>query len=533
MEKIIQKKKKIFAYIFLFIILFSFLGNTCKAEINTDYGDSSTVTDIDLEKSMKGSALLDAIAQLLYALASWIEHAVGVGFAQLTGSNEFPWADRIIFNTVRMLDINFINPSQGSMFNSNGSDTILAKIVKNVYYTVLSLAVGFLGVAVGIMAVRLAISTIASEKARYKEAIMNWLLGIVMLFTMHFILSFVFYTNEQMVKIASNILTNAIENAGIEFNFKTLADSVVSPEDRFKNYCDSNGLGDTYNGLDDVTRRRIAGYLISDSEYVSKRLPDSLDPGDGQNLSVSLNIISDTINNWTWATNYSNGALISNKAHSLTEDSDWAQVVYNAEKEGKLKLSNLEEFKSTLPNLSINPEDHRNFEYKKEEFWGLFETEETSFSGYFPDYAIGMSLAQVVKNNFDAIQNRTFNQDELEKQTLNLAYEYTNILYRVAAIANGDGLSGSAVNLISGMGEYFKATAFVYTSEEDESSGETKITGWRASKITLTGALLYAIFIIQSLMYFIQYIKRFFYIIILSLIGPAVVIYDFVTKSLK
>ena len=46
-------------------------------------------------------------------------------------------------------------------------------------------------------------------------------------------------------------------------------------------------------------------------------------------------------------------------------------------------------------------------------------------------------------------------------------------------------------------------------------------------------AILYAIFVFQSIMYFIAYMRRFFYIITLALFAPLVVLYDFLSKAVS
>lgn len=56
------------------------------------------------------------------------------------------------------------------------------------------------------MAIRIAISTIASEKAKYKEAIVHWATALILLFAMHYVISFVFYLNEQLVEVASSMV---------------------------------------------------------------------------------------------------------------------------------------------------------------------------------------------------------------------------------------------------------------------------------------------------------------------------------------
>ena len=94
--------------------------------------------------------------------------------------------------------------------------------------------------------------------------------------------------------------------------------------------------------------------------------------------------------------------------------------------------------------------------------------------------------------------------------------------------------NGRPTDIIANLGEFFKQSAYVYTSKESTTNDEGKtevITGWRATKVSVTGALLYAIFIFQSCMYFIMYVKRLFYVMMLSMFGPIVVIYDFFMKS--
>lgn len=101
-------------------------------------------------------------------------------------------------------------------------------------------------------------------------------------------------------------------------------------------------------------------------------------------------------------------------------------------------------------------------------------------------------------------------------------------------ISAAQGGSAKTTDIIANLGQFFKQSAYTYTTEETtDSTGNKKetIVGWRATKLSVTGALLYAIFIFQSCMYFIMYVKRLFYVMMLSMFGPIVVIYDFFMKS--
>ena len=45
--------------------------------------------------------------------------------------------------------------------------------------------------------------------------------------------------------------------------------------------------------------------------------------------------------------------------------------------------------------------------------------------------------------------------------------------------------------------------------------------------------VLYLVFLIQSLMFLFAYFKRLFYVVILAIIAPIVVIYDFLGKAVS
>lgn len=200
--------------IFLVFNIFIFGVSNVYAEVNQKYGtlnkgdvDQTDPTDSSETGTLVGviSIAFLQIGKLIESLVSWLMNLLSSGMI-----NEFPWADKIIFNTVAVLDVNFINPAQGSLFTlGNGQ---IGNIIKNIYFTGLSVAIGFLSIVVGVMAIRMAISTIAADKARYKESIVTFLTALVLLFGTHFLLSFTFYLNEKLVEVASDIVKDAVKN---------------------------------------------------------------------------------------------------------------------------------------------------------------------------------------------------------------------------------------------------------------------------------------------------------------------------------
>ncbi len=77
----------------------------------------------------------------------------------------------------------------------------------------------------------------------------------------------------------------------------------------------------------------------------------------------------------------------------------------------------------------------------------------------------------------------------------------------------------SKVNIIYNLATYFKETAF-----------EVSETGWKANKAVIQNAIMYVLLVAYSLVFFISYTKRVFYVVILMLMAPIVVVFDFFLK---
>ena len=575
-----MKKKtcKIIICISLVVMLFTSLGNVFGAT-NPDYTPSIQVSENALDSKIKSNILLDTLAGMINAIASLAEYLLGAVFKTLTGDNIFPWADRIIFNGIGFLDINFLNPASNSLFVSNGSTSILGKVVYSVYSTIFSLAVLFLGVAVGIMAIRLALSSIAAEKAKYKQAIVNWATCIVMLFLMHYILAFIFWINEQMVQIASGILIKTIDETVASVDFTEALNSVVSPDERVKKF--SNALGDKFSTRSDVTNwvnsvtadpplLDITNRLLLNSSYIDQRVVYVAD-----NLSDS-----DTTINW-WSTNvemafkslkitdksiqmlavankgiprlqmdgndansirmqiskasdddlrkmkeqgyyecYSGDKIYFDKEKYLkSEDFEKDLAGYAYVMANKDEAAKLDKFYINNPGYKINTGDNPNsLQIAANTVWSAYSPNELNdLNDIYNEYKM--------QSSYNQAKNDVSIREAIAKKRLEVDG------YIISAAQGG---SAKTTDIIANLGQFFKQSAYTYTTEETtDSTGNKKetIVGWRATKLSVTGALLYAIFIFQSCMYFIMYVKRLFYVMMLSMFGPIVVIYDFFMKS--
>lgn len=570
-----KKTYKIIICISIFFMLFVSMGNVFCAT-NPEYKPTVNVSENALDSKIKSSVLLDTLANMINAVASLAETLLGGVFKTLTKENIFPWADRIIFNGIAFLDINFLNPDTNSLFGNSSNPTILGTVVKQVYSTVFSLAVLFLGVAVGIMAIRLAISTIAAEKAKYKQAIVNWATCIVMLFLMHYILAFVFWVNEQMVQIASGILIQTIEESGLEeVDFSEALNAIVQPEQRLENFFKSalsvptgwwNAISSIKSNIDvkktrddflaDETKIEVANRLLMQDSYVKERL-----------VYVEDNAGKDVWKHLMQDSGQTNLMMANIGVPRLKYDTEDAVSVYNMSDEQREQADKDGFYTVSHGKLYIREEEYikdgNQFEADVSAFAHCIANKENPKELYkyyveHPEYKLNTGdnpnlwqsnfntawsiLGGVSTLGFSNFMSGTLNSIE-ENQIYNILINNENVKKNFARnrvkvdswiISGATGVKSSTTDIIANLGQFFKQSAYVYTTEEVQTgSGDKKevVTGWRASKVSVTGALLYAIFLFQSCMYFITYVKRLFFVIMLSMFGPIVVIYDFFMKS--
>lgn len=209
-----SKFKKLIIILMVFIICFniSFPLLSYGADINIDNdfkNADSTWKDV-------GGTILDGIVGIL----TWIPRAMFavlgiVGqtiLTQLCGFDEAGFtltAEDILFtgssrdDQVNLLNINFFD------FNGNGANESVVKTfrqgVATWYFALRNLSI-IISLAILIyIGIRMAISTIASEKAVYKKMIVDWTVGFTILFFLHYIILLIITINNQLVDLIYSV----------------------------------------------------------------------------------------------------------------------------------------------------------------------------------------------------------------------------------------------------------------------------------------------------------------------------------------
>ena len=123
MEKTRNFKLKLISVFLLLLVTFNFIGvlnnQNVYAEINKNYGTDSATIDLDEDKVIKSSPITDYIGSFIFTIGELLESITSNLVAMVTGDKVFPWADKVIFNTIPLLDVNFINPAESSLLDFN------------------------------------------------------------------------------------------------------------------------------------------------------------------------------------------------------------------------------------------------------------------------------------------------------------------------------------------------------------------------------------------------------------------------------
>lgn len=166
-----------------------------------------------LLNSLSGIAgVLITIPKLAAAAVATIIQSISVGIARMagaapdakTGMTLSP--DDILFNKINLTSIDF--------FNTSGLDdgNIIKEIREQIalwYYIMRTIAIVILLGILIFVGIRMAITTVASDKAIYKKALFDWFTSLALVFLLHYIIRAVIWINDSLVQVLVNISDDA------------------------------------------------------------------------------------------------------------------------------------------------------------------------------------------------------------------------------------------------------------------------------------------------------------------------------------
>ena len=124
--------------------------------------------------------------------------------AAAAGSTDFTFsADDVLFNKINLTSIDFFDINSPEV-----AGTVVAKIREQIalwYYVMRTIAITILLGILIFVGIRMAITTIASEKAIYKKSLFDWVTSLALVFLLHYIIRAVLWINTALVNILVGI----------------------------------------------------------------------------------------------------------------------------------------------------------------------------------------------------------------------------------------------------------------------------------------------------------------------------------------
>jgi len=81
------------------------------------------------------------------------------------------------------------------------------------YYVLRSVSIAVMLIILIFVGIKMAISTIASDKALYKQMLLDWVVGIILVFSIHYVMLLVITLNETLVHMFSNVQVGMVQDA--------------------------------------------------------------------------------------------------------------------------------------------------------------------------------------------------------------------------------------------------------------------------------------------------------------------------------
>ena len=192
-------KKNLIRIILISIILIVAIGM-----INNSYGVTGAIATA-VAGFVPGSALVAVLATILQWAILLIFSALNVLISALTGIADDGFAGAIgdvVFNRCGITSANFFPEVWigESVKYGNLANNIVQNISKY-YYVMRNLSIAILLGILLYIGIRMAISTVASEEAKYKKMLKDWAISLVLVFVLQYIMIITFFINNSLVEV--------------------------------------------------------------------------------------------------------------------------------------------------------------------------------------------------------------------------------------------------------------------------------------------------------------------------------------------
>ncbi len=126
--------------------------------------------------------------------------------------------DEILFNKIPLTDINIFDfqMAGGSQISSGNVLYSLRENISTWYYALRNLAIALSLAALVYVGVRMAISTIAEDRAKYKKMLKDWIVSFALIFLLHYIMVLMVNFNNGLVSVMAEANEKQLDELKIE-----------------------------------------------------------------------------------------------------------------------------------------------------------------------------------------------------------------------------------------------------------------------------------------------------------------------------
>lgn len=202
--------KKLISVLLVVIVLFNFILGSGKAyasdgavKYNSESGeDIESALDVEKQSNIGSGisaqtlgSIVPGIVNIIGWVANLFPEIILKIMSQTTGCKPYYTIEDTVFNRIPLFDINYFDLSKANDTSLKGGERVINIMRLNVakwYYIIRLIAIAASLLVLIYVGIRMALSTVAADKTKYKEMLIYWFESIVLLFTMQYILSVMF-----------------------------------------------------------------------------------------------------------------------------------------------------------------------------------------------------------------------------------------------------------------------------------------------------------------------------------------------------
>lgn len=186
--------------------------------------------------------------------------------------------EQIIFNKLKLFDIDIfdLNEEEEETEGTEGTESAEsehstnAKIIKVIkesiakwYVTLRLIVIAMMLLLLIFIGIKIAVATIASEKSVYKQMLLDWVVGIIMIFSIHYMMAFIIQVNNAVVKAIGEADNEVNIGEPYEYGLAERAQNKKTPSEiEFTLYESARTRAYSVSILDGIAGTIIYGALV-------------------------------------------------------------------------------------------------------------------------------------------------------------------------------------------------------------------------------------------------------------------------------